>query len=58
MGKRAKLSMYITVKSRFVLVLDYSCRNLSGNWTLVYSLLDGGAVFAELWTISRGHEYA
>ena len=57
MGERAKLIMYITVQSRFDSVLDYSYGNLGGNSTMVCYLLDGGAVFAELWTLSRGHGY-
>jgi len=50
--------MYITVQSRFELVLDLSYGNLGGNLKMVCYLLDGGAVFAELWKLSRGHGFA
>ena len=31
---------------------------MGGNWTMVCYLLNGGAFFAELWTLSSGHGYA
>ncbi len=57
MGKREKLSMYITIQSRFDSVLDQSYGNLGAIWTMVRYLLDGGAVYSELCALSSGHGF-